>query len=93
MAAADRPVEFFGKRLRIDIRGIHVNFRRASGAKIAGGYCHRSKTGCTAGLGGVDRVFQKDHRIVAGECPRAAAELHRRRGDRRDRSAGRFHAP
>ena len=85
MAAADRPVEILGERLQIDIRGIQVGeeFPARFGRDIAGGHRHGGKAGGVAGLGSVDRVFEKDHRIVVGERHRAATQLHRRGGDRR----------
>jgi hypothetical protein len=36
-----------------------------------------------ASIGSIDRIFQKDHWIVVGERHRAAAQPHRRGGDRR----------
>src|SRR6267378_4766790 len=97
MGTADRPVEILGERLQIDIRGIHVGeeFPARFGRDIAGGHRYGGKAGGLAGLGSVDRVFQKDQRIVVGERHRAASEPHRRGGDRSkiSRNKGSFGLP
>jgi hypothetical protein len=73
---------FFGKRLQIDIRRIHVGeeFAARFGRHVTGGHRDPGEAGGPAGRGGVDRISRKDHRVIVGERHRAAAELRRNGG-------------
>src|SRR5690606_29795062 len=83
--AAYFPVERLGETLEIDVGRVHAAkqllARRV--ADVARGHGDRAHAVRPARFGDVDRVLEKDRRVVVGEGDARAAEAARGPGDRR----------
>src|SRR5579885_3077436 len=77
MSPRDLVIEALGKALEVDVGRVHVAVQLDArfGTDVAGGHRDRLDAAFAAGVGDVDRVFQKDRRVVVGEGDAAAAEL------------------
>src|SRR6266571_6990082 len=85
MAGADAVVEVLGERLEVDVRRVDVCIEVLPGlrADVPGGDGYRLDPAFVAGIGDVDRVLEKDRRVVVGERHAAATQ---RRGRLREQT-------
>ena len=81
-------VEAFRERLEIDISGVHRGKELWSGklADVAGGHRDSPQPDFPAGCRNIDRIFEKDHRIVVGERHRTGTRRTSGVGDSLRRS-------
>ena len=87
-ARAKLLVEALGERLEIDIGGVHRGEELWSRklADVARGHRDSLQPDFPAGSRNIDRIFEKDHRIVVGERHRAGARRASGLGDSLRRS-------
>jgi hypothetical protein len=77
-------VERLGERFQVDVGGVHFRVELAPrfGVDVTRRHGHGLQAPSTAGVGRVQRVFGKDHRIVVREGNTLAAGCKRGIGDR-----------
>ena len=82
MPAAEPPVEALGKRLEVHIGRIEVMIQLGArfGAHVAGGDRDGTHAPLATGSRHIDRVLEKDDRIVVGERDTSTPELERHFG-------------
>ena len=75
MSPADLPVKTLGEGLQVDVGCIHVpeEFRAGRFRDVTRRHGDGPDTVFVTGAGGVDRVFQEDHRVVVGKGDATAA--------------------